>query len=119
MSSTGQNGGKSNESDGSNGSRHPSLTSSTDVGEKLASRAKPKPTLHKPKSLKPDREGVANAFEKYGQVIHATIQPLPNQGGAGTFSEDKKWGKLKADIKTLRAMGMQRIWTFGRELPKR
>ncbi|KAL2021894.1 hypothetical protein VTK56DRAFT_6489 [Thermocarpiscus australiensis] len=76
-------------------------TNSTDFGEKLASRAKPKPTPLKVKPTKADRKGITNAFEQYGQVIQATVQPLPNQVGGGT--KGRKWGKLKDDIKTLRS----------------
>lgn len=89
-----------------NGSSHASALTPIDIGEKLASRAKPKPTPLKHKPTKPNRQGVANALERYGQIIHAAVQPLPNQEGAGTFSEDKKWGKLSNDLKTLRLAGM-------------
>lgn len=105
MPSTYQNGEKAaNGANGVHGSVHASSKKSSDT-EKLASRASPKPSPRVLKPTKADREGVANAFERYGQVIHATVQPLPNQGGAGTFSEAKKWGKLKADIKQLRSAG--------------
>jgi len=87
------------------GSKHPSAASSDDKFERLASQANPKPGLRKVKHTKPTREGVANAFEQHGQVIQAVVKPLPNQVGAGTFSENKKWGKLKDDLKTLRLAG--------------
>lgn len=87
-----------------NGSDHAS-SSSIDVGERIASRAKPKPSLLKFKPTKADKQGVANALERHGQVIHSVVQPLPNQQGAGTFSEDKKWGKLRDDLKALRSAG--------------
>ncbi|KAK3385880.1 heme peroxidase [Podospora didyma] len=88
---------------GANGVKPSSSTAtSIDSGEKLATHAKPKPVPLKLKPTKADRKGVANAFERHGQVIHAVVQPLPNQGGAGTFSENKKWGKLKDDLKNLR-----------------
>lgn len=83
-------------------------TISRDVGEKVASQAKPKPNLLKLEPTKPNRQGVANALARYSQVIHAKVQPLPNQGGAGTFSENKKWGKLRQDLKTLRGAGESR-----------
>lgn len=106
MSGNSQNGEKTaNGASVVNGSSHAGSTALADVGEKIASRAKPKPTFQKPKPTKADRQGVANALERYSQFIHATVQPLPNQGGAGTFSEAKKWGKLRADIKTLRSAG--------------
>lgn len=76
----------------------------TETGEKLASKAKPKPTPRKIKPTNPDRHGVANAFEQYGQVLHARVKPLPNQLMANgmTFYETRRWGKLKDDIMTLR-----------------
>ncbi|KAK4186268.1 heme peroxidase [Podospora australis] len=70
--------------------------------ERVSGQANPKPT---PLDLKPTgatREGVANAFERHGQIIHATVKPLPNQHGSDTFSRAKQWGKLKDDIKHLR-----------------
>ena len=84
----------------------PSSTSSSsadDSGEKLASHAKPKPTVYKAKPTKATREGVESAFEQYGQVIRATFQPGPHQGGVGTTG--KKWGKLLDDLKGLRGAG--------------
>ncbi|KAK0729630.1 heme peroxidase [Lasiosphaeris hirsuta] len=88
-------------SNGVNGSKG-SSSASSDFGEKVASKAKPKPVALKLKPTKADRQGVANAFEHHGQIIQASVQPLPNQDGAGTFSQNGKWGKLSADIKTLR-----------------
>ena len=73
--------------------------------ERLATQTNPKPT---PLELKPtpaNRNGVANAFERFPQVIQSTVQPLPNQQGAGTFSENGKWGKFRNDITTLRLAG--------------
>jgi linoleate 10R-lipoxygenase len=77
--------------------------SSIDSGERLASHAKPKPTVYKVKSTKATREGIESTFEQYGQVIRATVAPGPHQGGIGTAS--KKWGKLFDDIKALRLAG--------------
>lgn len=108
MASHYQNGEKTSNGDVTkvvNGTSPSRSTISRDVGEKVASQAKPKPNLLKLESTKPNRQGVANALARYGQVIHATVQPLPNQGGAGTFSENKKWGKLRQDLKTLRGAG--------------
>jgi len=73
------------------------------TGERLASKAHPRPKPILTKSLKPTREGVANAFDKYAQVIQARVHPLPNQVGITTFG--KTWGGLGADIKSLRAAG--------------
>ncbi|KAL2127864.1 hypothetical protein VTI74DRAFT_10040 [Chaetomium olivicolor] len=98
-----QNGEKTNGAAAVNNVANASSTTSVDIGEKLASRAKPKPTPLKLKHTKPDRQGVANALERYGQVVHAKVKPLPNQAGAGTFSETKRWGKLRDDIKALRS----------------
>lgn len=81
--------------------------SSVDSGEKLASHAKPKPTVYKTNQTKATRGAVENAFEQYGQIIRATFQPGPHQGGTGTSG--KKWGKLLDDIKALRAAGMPTI----------
>jgi hypothetical protein len=80
--------------------------SSVDSGEKLSSLAKPRPAAPKPKSTKADKQGVANAFERHGQLLHARVKPLPHQNGAGTFYETARWGKLRNDIKSLRAAGM-------------
>lgn len=82
-----------------------SPSASVDKYERLATQAKPKPTTRKVNHTKPNREGIAHAFEQHGQIIQAVIHPLPNQVGAGTFSENKKWGKLSADLKTLRLAG--------------
>ena len=103
----GQNGAKANGAEEVSTVSHASATTPIDIGERLAGRAKPKPTP--PVELKPikaDRQGVANAFERYSQVMHARVKPLPNQGGAGTFYETKRWGKLRNDIKGLRSAGM-------------
>ncbi|KAL2163210.1 hypothetical protein VTH06DRAFT_5266 [Thermothelomyces fergusii] len=78
-----------------------SSTSSIDKGEKLASKAKLKPTPRKVKPTGADRKGVANAFEQYAQVIQAKVEPLANQAGAGTAPP--RWGKLSTDLKTLRS----------------
>jgi hypothetical protein len=80
-----------------------------DTSEKLASKAKPKPKPRKFKSTKADKEGVANALEQHGQIVHARIKPLPNQIGSGTFDERPRWGKLKNDLKHLRSAGMWRM----------
>lgn len=82
-------------------------TASVDTGEKLASQAKPKPVALKLKPTKANKQGVANAFEHYGQVIQAKVQPLPNQNQLGTGTAPKRWGKLKDDLKTLRSAGMK------------
>jgi hypothetical protein len=85
-----------------------SSAGSVDTGEKLASHAKPKPALLKLKPTGPDRQGVANALERYAQVLHAKVVPLPNQtgGNGSTFYTGKRWGKLRADLRTLRSAGM-------------
>jgi hypothetical protein len=102
-----QNGEKANGAEVVNGISHASsATTTVDTGEKLASRANPKPAPLKLKPTNADRQGVANAFERHAQVIHAKVKPLPNQTGAGTFYETKRWGKLRDDIKTLRSAGM-------------
>ncbi|KAL2260217.1 hypothetical protein VTK26DRAFT_5855 [Humicola hyalothermophila] len=116
MASKSANGEKAGSGDASevvNGpSSSPSSTSSRDVGEKLASQAKPKPMPPKLQPTKPNRKGVANALERYSQIIHPTVQPLPNQVGAGTFSEDKKWGKYRKDLKTLRVADFRTLWNM-------
>ena len=101
-----QNGDKANGANEVPGVSHASATTPIDIGERLAGRAKPKPTPLELSPIKADRKGVANAFERYGQVMHARVKPLPNQGGAGTFYETKRWGKLRDDIKGLRSAGM-------------
>lgn len=73
--------------------------------ELVASQAKPRPTLLDLKPTGANRAGVANAFERYGQVMQSSVAPLPNQHGADTFSRSKKWGKLRDDIKQLRLAG--------------
>lgn len=80
-----------------------SSAASINKGEKLASKAKPKPTPRKVKPTTADRKGVANAFEKHGQVIHAKVEPLATQVGAGTAPP--RWGKLSTDLRTLRSKG--------------
>lgn len=83
-----------------------SSVSAADKAERLASKAKPRPGPLKLKPTKADKKGVANAFERHGQVIQARVKPLPNQSGtAGTFYETKRWGKLRDDLKTLRIAG--------------
>ncbi|KAK3689370.1 heme peroxidase [Podospora appendiculata] len=101
--SNGASNGTSNGYGAANGSKYVSSTSSLGPGERLASKSHPKPT---PLNLKPTsatRQGVANTFERYGQVLRATVEPLPTQVGGGTFSENKKWGKLRTDLMTLRS----------------
>ena len=78
-------------------------TSLADHGEKIASKAKPRPGPRKVKPTKANREGVTNAFEEHGQIMRAEIRPYATQGGSGTFG--RKWGKLKDDIKALRLAG--------------
>ncbi|KAM7205146.1 hem peroxidase [Naviculisporaceae sp. PSN 640] len=104
----------SNGVNGTNGltngaSKASSSSASEDKFERLASQAKPKPGVRKVNHTKPNKEGVANAFEQHGQIIQAIIHPLPNQVGAGTFSENKKWGKLSADLKTLRLADLKTL----------
>lgn len=104
-----QNGEKPNNGAGVgevNGPSHATSTSSIDTAEKLASKAKPQPGPLKLKPTNPDRQGIANALERYGQVIHAKGQPLPNQVGPGsTFTFGRRWGSLRDDFKTLRFAG--------------
>ncbi|KAK0624973.1 heme peroxidase [Bombardia bombarda] len=85
-----------------NGSKTVSSASYADHGERLASHAKPKPSALDLGPTGADRKGIKNAFDIHAQLIQASVQPLPNQQGAGTFSENKKWGKFKNDVKTLR-----------------
>ncbi|KAK0714040.1 heme peroxidase [Lasiosphaeria miniovina] len=107
-----QNGSSAtNGSEKTNGSKLPARSSSSH-GERLASQAKPKPAPLKLKQTKANREGVTNAFERYGQVIHAAVEPLPVQGGAGTFSENKKWTKLRTDLKNLRVADYKTLKTM-------
>jgi hypothetical protein len=103
-----QNGEKANGAEKVHSISHASSTTSVDTGEKLAGKAKPKPDALKLKPTKADRQGVANAFERHSQVIHARVKPLPNQSGAGdgTFWETQRWGRLRDDLKTLRSAGM-------------
>ncbi|KAL2192551.1 heme peroxidase [Corynascus similis CBS 632.67] len=86
-------------------------TASVDTGEKLASQAKPKPVALKLKPTKANKQGVANAFEHYGQVIQAKVQPLPNQNQLGMGTAPKRWGKLKDDLKTLRSADWKALKT--------
>ncbi|KAM7213392.1 hem peroxidase [Rhypophila decipiens] len=108
--SSGSNGvSGSNGTNGTNG--HGPLSNDTkavtpsnheDQSERVASQAKPRPSPRKVAHTKPTKEGVANAFDEHRQIIQATVHPLPTQQGAGTFSENKRWGKFKDDLKTLR-----------------
>ncbi|KAK4120585.1 heme peroxidase [Parathielavia appendiculata] len=107
-----QNGEKINGAHVVNTVSHASSTPSIDTGEKVASRANPKPTALKLAPTNADRHGVANAFERYAQVIHAKVQPLPNQAPGGAGTEPKRWGKIKNDIKTLRAPDWKALKTF-------
>ncbi|KAK4101146.1 heme peroxidase, partial [Parathielavia hyrcaniae] len=107
-----QNGEKANGADVVNGTSHASSAPSTDKCENLASRAQPKPVPLKLKPTKADRQGVANAFEHYAQVIHAKVQPLPNQAPGGAGTEPKQWGKLKNDLKTLRRADWKSLKTL-------
>jgi hypothetical protein len=103
MAPTQTNGEKVN---GVNGASHASPTTPINIGERLASKAKPKPSPLKLKPTTPDKKGVANAFERYGQLMHARVKPLPTQNGAaGTFYETKRWGKIRDDIFALRGAG--------------
>jgi len=104
------NGDKTNGADKVNGASHASSTTPIEIGERLAGKAKPKPATPKLKPTKADKKGVANAFEQHGQVLQAVVKPLPNQGGAGTFYEKKRWGKLRDDVKSLRSSGMLACW---------
>jgi len=80
--------------------------------ERLASQVKPKPTPRKVKPTKSDKKGVANALERYAQIVQATVRPAPNQEGPEPVNEPRKWGKLKQDLKTLRSAGMCGLWAF-------
>ncbi|KAJ4410035.1 hypothetical protein N0V85_004011 [Neurospora sp. IMI 360204] len=98
----GTNGGSA-----SNGVNGKAAKSSTVIGpdpnaERTASMAKPRPTSMKLPFTGASRQGVENAFERHRQTIQSAVQPLPTQQGAGTFSENKKWGKLSSDLMTLR-----------------
>ena len=73
--------------------------------ERTASMAKPRPTSLQLPFTGASRQGVENAFERHRQTIQSAVQPLPTQQGAGTFSENKKWGKLSSDLMTLRWAG--------------
>ncbi|KAK4156010.1 linoleate diol synthase [Chaetomidium leptoderma] len=97
------NGEKANGAEAAKTINHAIAAVSTDAGERLASKAKPQAGPLKLKPTKADKQGVANAFERHGQVIHARVKPLPTQSGAGTFYETARWGRLRDDIKTLRA----------------
>jgi hypothetical protein len=101
-----QNGEKTNGSHAVDSISPTNSKSSVDSGEKLSSHAKPRPAPPKPTSTKADKQGVANAFERHGQLLHARVKPLPHQNGAGTFYETARWGKLRNDLKSLRAAGM-------------
>ncbi|KAK3949467.1 heme peroxidase [Pseudoneurospora amorphoporcata] len=70
--------------------------------ERTASMAKPRPTSLKHPFTGASRQGVENAFERHRQTMQSAVQPLPTQQGAGTFSENNKWGKLSSDLMTLR-----------------
>ncbi|KAH6616000.1 heme peroxidase [Chaetomium sp. MPI-SDFR-AT-0129] len=84
--------------------------SAADKAERLASQSKPKPSALKLKPTKADKKGIANAFERHGQVIQARVKPLPNQSGtAGTFYETKRWGRLRDDLKTLRGADLKTL----------
>ncbi len=105
------NGEKVNGAGAVNGASGASPTTPIDIGERLASRTKPKPDPLKLKPTKADKQGVANAFERYGQLMHARVKPLPTQNGAaGTFYETKRWGKLRDDLKALRIAGTSSEW---------
>lgn len=90
----------------SNGSKGPTATVTPidPGGERVSSLAQPVPKPLQGLSLTADRKGIKNAFEQYGQIIQAKVQPLPNQSTGGTKA--KKWGKLSDDIKRLRVAGM-------------
>ncbi|KAK3900043.1 linoleate diol synthase [Staphylotrichum tortipilum] len=105
-----QNGEKTNGQ--VNGASHASPTTPIEIGERLAGKAKPKPAKPKQKPTKADKKGVANAFKQHGQVLQAVVKPLPNQGGAGTFYEKKRWGKLRDDVKTLRSSDWKTLKTM-------
>lgn len=91
----------------SNGVNGKAAKSNTVIGpdpksERTASMAKPRPTSLKLPFTGASRQGVENAFERHRQTIQSAVQPLPTQQGAGTYSENKKWGKLSSDLMTLR-----------------
>ena len=100
-----QNGEKTNGAGKPNGVSHASPTTPIHIGERLSSKAKPKPNALKLKPTKADKEGVANAFERHSQIIQARVKPLPTQAGVGTFYETPRWGKLRNDVKALRIAG--------------
>lgn len=100
-----QYGEKANGAEKSSSISHASSTTPIDVGERLSSKAKPKPNPLKLKPTKADRKGVANAFERHSQVLQARVKPLPTQAGTGTFYETPRWGKLRDDLKALRVAG--------------
>ncbi len=100
-----QNGEKVNGTSTVNAINGASPTTPIEIGERLATKTKPKPSPLKIKPATADKQGVANAFERYAQVMHARAKPLPTQAGAGTFYEGKRWGKLRDDIKALRSAG--------------
>lgn len=92
-------------SNGINGKAKTSVIGPDPKSERTASMAKPRPTSSKLPFTGASRQGVENAFERHRQTIQSAVQPLPTQQGAGTFSENKKWGKLSSDLMTLRWAG--------------
>lgn len=102
--------GANGHSASSNGVNGKAAKSTTVIGpdpksERTASMAKPRPNSLKLPFTGASRQGVENAFERHRQTIQSAVQPLPTQQGAGTYSENKKWGKLSSDLMTLRWAG--------------
>ena len=57
------------------------------------------PLANDGKPPKTDRDGVASAFQQFGQLVHASKRPLPTQNGDGTYNEKKKHTGLRKDLK--------------------
>ncbi|EAA30613.1 fatty acid oxygenase [Neurospora crassa OR74A] len=98
----GTNGHSASTSDNGKESKSRNVIGPDPKAERTASMAKPRPTSMKLPFTGASRQGVENAFERHRQTIQSAVQPLPTQQGAGTFSENKKWGKLSSDLMTLR-----------------
>lgn len=90
------NGG--NRSNGTNGTAYTNSNGfSTSEKSKVASSSAPLANDGKPP--KPNRDGVASAFQQFGQLVHASKRPLPTQNGDGTYTEKKKYTGLRKDLK--------------------
>jgi linoleate 10R-lipoxygenase len=55
---------------------------------------------------KADRHGITNAFDAFGQLMHASRRPLPTHLGNGTYNESKQMTGFRKDLKYLRWRGM-------------